>query len=115
MSNRKQKEPIQVDGKPVVGVMEAARILSRKAREKGVDRIYSRDSIYRRYKEGTLKPAMETPAGNLYFVEDIEKIEIAPHVGKRSPKTEEERRACYRQGARLRRLTEQSENLPQNP
>lgn len=95
MSNRKTKEPIQVNGKPVVGGIEAARILSQKAKEKGIDRTYSRDTIYKRYREGLLIPAIETPAGNLYYVEDIEKIEIDPRLGRKS-KSEEERLSWYR-------------------
>lgn len=94
MSNRKKKELVRVNGKPAVGVIDAARILSQRAKEKGVDRTYSRDTIYKRYKDGLLVPAIETPAGNLYYVEDIEKIEINPHIGKKS-KSEEERRNWY--------------------
>lgn len=94
MSNRKTKEPIQVNGRSVVGAVEAARILSKKAKDKGIERTYSRDTIYKRYEKGLLVPAIETPAGNLYYVEDIEKIEIAPKVGRKS-KTEEERLKYY--------------------
>lgn len=94
MSNRKKNEPIEVNGKAAVGGIDAARILSQKAKEKGIDRTYSRDTIYKRYRDGLLVPAIETPAGNLYYVEDIEKIEINPHIGKKS-KSEEERRSWY--------------------
>lgn len=82
MTKRKREQDLTIDGKPVVGASKAAQILTRRAKEMGYDRRYSRDTIYRHYVEGTLKAAMETPSGNLYFAEDVEKLPINPNIGR---------------------------------
>lgn len=84
MSNRKQKKETYIDGKRVVGVSEAARILTQRARAMGSNRTYSRDAVYQWYSRGILKAAAEASSGNLYFVEDIEALPIDPARGKRS-------------------------------
>lgn len=84
MSSRTNGKEIYVNGKLVVGAMKAADILTEKAKKQGSTRKYSRDTIYRHYTGGKIKPAMETPAGNLYYVEDIEALPISPERGKRS-------------------------------
>lgn len=83
MAKRKRKGENLINGKAVVGASGAAAILTRRAKEMGFNRRYSRDTIYRHYSEGSLIPALETPSGNLYYVEDIEKLPINPNIGKR--------------------------------
>lgn len=85
MSSRKKDKAakeIYVNGKRVVGAIKAAAILTEKAKRHGSDRVYSRDTIFRHYDNGSLTPAMETPAGNLYYVEDIEALPISPERGR---------------------------------
>ena len=84
MSNRKQKKDAYIDGKRVVGGIEAARILTARAKAMGSERTYSRDAVYQWYHRGILKAAAETPSGNLYFVEEIEALPINPTLGKKS-------------------------------
>lgn len=83
MAKRKGERENLINGKPVVGASGAAAILTRRAKEMGFNRKYSRDTIYRHYSDGKLIPAIETPSGNLYYVEDIEKLPINPNIGKR--------------------------------
>ncbi len=83
MSSRKDGKEVYINGKRVIGVIEAARRLTERARLLGSDRVYSRDTIYRHYANGTLTPALETQAGNLYYEEDIDALPIRPHIGKR--------------------------------
>lgn len=90
VSGRKEEKAVFINGRQVVGAIRAAQILTERAKQMGYDRKYSRDTIYRHFISGKLVPAAETPAGNLYYVEDIESLPISPQVGKRGKHTSEE-------------------------
>src|SRR6202022_157683 len=86
-----KREPTEtlINGRPVVGGSAAAAILTERARAQGSNRTYSRDNIYRHYRNGRLKAAVEGASANLYYREDIENLPISPGTGKRSASQKE--------------------------
>jgi hypothetical protein len=76
-----------IDGKPAVGAQEAADYLSKRAAAMGIPRTYTRNAVFRLYDRGILKAAVEAPGGNLYWVEDLDKLKISPQVGRPSKKS----------------------------
>lgn len=81
MGKRTKDVPQYLNGRRVVGAKGAAAILTRRAHDLGIPRTYSRDTIYRDYRLGKLIAAVEAPAGNIYYVDDVEAVPISPHVG----------------------------------
>ena len=80
----------EMDGNPddLITASEVAKIWNKRAKAMGYDRRYTRRSVnVRRETRKTaraniLKPAQETPLGNLYRREDAWKHPIQPQIGR---------------------------------